>query len=160
MQGGPAILQEMPLGKDSLVGITIEGLFVRNRQGRVLSYIPSLHPCNALCVDGRGDVWIGQEDGLVLWNPSTGRRRTFYTTDGLVNNAVQSIIETSDSTLWVSTANGLSCLTVRPADDGLGVMYLLTLIKTMGLSETSFVRVRFSGLPMVRCIGVALMDSM
>lgn len=118
VQGGPAILQEMPLGKDSLVGITIEGLFVRNRQGRVLSYIPSLHPCNALCVDGRGDVWIGREDGLVLWNPSTGRRRTFYTTDGLVNNAVQSIIETSDSTLWVSTANGLSCLTVRPADDG------------------------------------------
>lgn len=78
----------------------------------------SLHRCNDVCIDHRHRVWIGQEDGLVLWNRDIGEKRTFYTTDGLVNNAIRSLIETSDSTLWIATANGLSCLTVRMDEKG------------------------------------------
>lgn len=115
---GQPILQEIPLGNDSLVGITSEGWFVRNRRTRRLTYIPALHPCNAICVDSRKQVWIGQEDGLVKWNPVTGVRRTFYTTDGLVNNSIRSIIATSDSTLWIATANGLSRLDICLGKDG------------------------------------------
>ena len=60
--------------------------------------------------------WTGRRTGAL---ESFNRQEAYVLYDRwLVNNAVQSIIETSDSTLWVSTANGLSCLTVRPADDG------------------------------------------
>ena len=78
----------------------------------------SLHQCNDVCIDHKHRVWIGQEDGLVLWNRDAGEKRTFYTTDGLVNNAIRSLIETSDSTLWIATANGLSCLTIRTGKEG------------------------------------------
>lgn len=82
------------------------------------SLLSALHRCNDVCVDKKRRVWMGQEDGLVLWNRDKGIRRTFYTADGLVNNAIRSLIATSDSTLWVATANGLSCLTVRMDKEG------------------------------------------
>lgn len=81
-------------------------------------HISPLHPCNDVLIDSEKNIWIGQEDGLVYWNPRTGTKRTFYTTDGLVNNVIRSIIATSDSTLWIATANGLSYLTVHSGRDG------------------------------------------
>lgn len=81
-------------------------------------HISSLHSCNDALVDAKKNIWIGQEDGLVYWNPRTGVKRIFYTTDGLVNNVIRSIIAISDSTLWIATANGLSYLTVHSRRDG------------------------------------------
>ena len=80
--------------------------------------LSSLHQCNDVCIDRNHRVWIGQEDGLVLWNRDTGMRRTFYTADGLVNDAIRSLIATSDSTLWIATAHGLSYLTIRRDKEG------------------------------------------
>lgn len=103
----------VPLGNDSVVGLMRDGWFITDCRTGKRTEMKTMHTCNDICVDSLHNVWIGTEDGLLCWNPSTGRQCRFYTTDGLVNNSVRSIIRASDGALWVSTANGLSCLTVR-----------------------------------------------
>lgn len=121
--GNEDVLQQAAWGTDSVVGITRRGWFIGHKQDKSPVVHASLHSCHALATDGKSRVWIGLEDGLLLWNPSTGRQRMFYTTDGLVNNSVRSLIRTPDGALWISTANGISCLTVRTGADGQDSLY-------------------------------------
>ena len=115
-----AILQTVVAGRDTLVGITRHGWFVSDRRSGKTDFYPSCHPCHAIADAGQGCFWIGLEDGLMLWEAVTGRQRIFYTSDGLVNNSVRSVIRTSDGAVWISTANGISRLTVqRTANDTL-----------------------------------------
>lgn len=115
-----AILQTVVAGRDTLAGITRHGWFISDRQSGKTDFYPSCHPCHAIADAGQGCFWIGLEDGLMLWEAVTGRQRIFYTSDGLVNNSVRSVIRTSDGAVWISTANGISRLTVqRTANDTL-----------------------------------------
>lgn len=66
----------------------------------------------SLLRDSRGWIWGGTPDGLKLWKPSLHKEYTLYTSDGLVNNSVQALLEDCDHAVWVSTSNGLSCITV------------------------------------------------
>jgi ligand-binding sensor domain-containing protein/signal transduction histidine kinase len=57
----------------------------------------------ALFEDRRGQLWVGAQNGLALWN---GRDWKIYTTrDGLSGNAVCAIAEDADGNLWIGTDN-------------------------------------------------------
>lgn len=103
-----AVHQITPLGKDSIAGITRKGWFIYDRKKRKYSYTASSHVCNSIMADRKKHIWIGLEDGLLLWNIDTGQQHTFYTTDGLINNSIRSIIQTEDDAVWVSTSNGIT----------------------------------------------------
>lgn len=67
--------------------------------------------------DSRGWKWSGAWCGLTLHDPETGKERVFYKEDGLSNNAIRSIVEDHERTIWVSTANGIS--RIIPSEDGM-----------------------------------------
>lgn len=102
------VYQITPLGKDSIAGITRKGWFIYDRKKKKYSYTANSHVCNSIMADRKKHIWIGLEDGLLLWNTDTGQQHTFYTTDGLINNSIRSIIQTEDDAVWVSTSNGIT----------------------------------------------------
>ena len=63
---------------------------------------------NALCLDHRGALWVGTQNGLNRFDRNTAEFRTFGERDGLPNNAIEGILEDSAGNLWLSTGNGLS----------------------------------------------------
>lgn len=118
------VLQVVAMGNDTLAGIMRHGWFVCDKQNRKTVSFPTCHPCNAIADAGSGRLWIGLEDGLLLWTAATGEIRIFYTSDGLVNNSVRSIIRTADGTVWVSTANGISRLTEYESAAGMQYLFV------------------------------------
>lgn len=107
-EGDSTVYQLAPLGKDSLAGITRKGWFIYDLKKKKYSFKSSPHVCNSIIADRQKRIWIGLEDGLLLWNTDTGQQYTFYTTDGLINNSIRSIIQTEDDAIWLSTSNGLT----------------------------------------------------
>ncbi|MDP4271833.1 MAG: two-component regulator propeller domain-containing protein, partial [Bacteroidota bacterium] len=67
---------------------------------------------NCICRDRYGRVWIGSQDGLYVWIPASDRVYTLYTDDGLVNNCVKGIQEDHQGRIWVTTAEGISSISV------------------------------------------------
>ncbi len=57
--------------------------------------------------DALGNIWIGTVGGLNLFEKKTGLFRTFYTSDGLPDNAILTIVADSGNHLWMGTAKGL-----------------------------------------------------
>lgn len=105
------IYQLVPYGEDCLAGIERKRWFIYNHKKKEYHFNSTSHTCNSIMADSRKQLWIGLEDGLLLWNPNTGQQKTFYTTDGLVNNSIRSIIQTDNNTIWVSTSNGITRIT-------------------------------------------------
>ena len=58
-------------------------------------------------------VWIASEQGLIAYNEQTHKHKIFDERSGLSNSFVYSVIAQDDSTLWVSTNNGLHRVKVR-----------------------------------------------
>lgn len=52
--------------------------------------------------------WIATEQGLVVRDTLTGKMDVFDETSGIANSYIYAILPEDDSTLWVSTNNGLS----------------------------------------------------
>jgi signal transduction histidine kinase/ligand-binding sensor domain-containing protein/DNA-binding response OmpR family regulator len=71
---------------------------------------------NAIYRDSRGWIWVGTRDGLSRLDPATGKFRNFSTRDGLPDNTVLTILEDRSHRLWMSTSNGLSCLSIGARD--------------------------------------------
>ncbi len=65
-----------------------------------------------LYLDSRKKLWAGTREGLDVLNPDGKTFQTFSTEEGLPDNAVRYIAEDSLHRLWISTANGLSRITV------------------------------------------------
>ncbi|GGH30306.1 helix-turn-helix domain-containing protein [Sphingobacterium alkalisoli] len=68
-------------------------------------------------VDSRGWHWTGTEDGLRLFIPTTNSEKVFYTTDGLINNYIHSILEDHNRTIWVTTSYGISHIKIDLEDE-------------------------------------------
>ena len=67
----------------------------------------------ALCHDSRDILWMGHYDGLSAWDLKTDSLWIFTTCErGICNNLVKSIQEDSRGNIWVSTAGGISCISV------------------------------------------------
>lgn len=73
--------------------------------------------------DNQKHIWIGLEDGLLVWNTATGQQHTLYTTDGLINNSIRSITRTEDNAIWLSTSNGLTRISVTREQESLSYSF-------------------------------------
>ena len=69
-------------------------------------------------VDSRGYLWECTTDGLRLTR--NGKVSMVYSEDGLSNDCVCAIVEDKEHCMWVSTANGISCIEVKK-DGGLKI---------------------------------------
>ncbi|HXD76974.1 MAG TPA: two-component regulator propeller domain-containing protein [Puia sp.] len=70
-----------------------------------------------LFLDSRDNVWVATRDGLNLFLPEKNSFQSFTTENGLPDNTIRSIVEDRQHALWVSTANGLSRITVTTPRD-------------------------------------------
>lgn len=69
-------------------------------------------------VDRQGRLWLSASgDGLVQVEPGDGEAEpkfhVFNTSNGLVNNLVQSVVDTPDGNLWISTQRGVTAWNAR-----------------------------------------------
>lgn len=69
-------------------------------------------------VDRQGRLWLSASgDGLVQVDPGDGETEpkfhVFNTFNGLVNNLVQSVVDTPDGNLWISTQQGVTAWNAR-----------------------------------------------
>ncbi len=67
---------------------------------------------NAIYPDSRGWIWIATREGLNLYDPVSGRFRAFTTEEGLPINTVLTLLEDHQHRIWMSTPDGISCLTI------------------------------------------------
>jgi len=91
--------------------------FIERNTGAIRHFIPddaklSTNNVTWLFLDSRMRLWAGTREGLSVLNPDGKTFQTFNTDDGLPDNVVRCIAEDSLHRLWISTANGLSRITV------------------------------------------------
>lgn len=73
---------------------------------------------NVVFEDSRQRLWAGgDENGLYLINPRTGRFNRYTTEDGLPDNSIQGILEDGSGHLWVSSRLGLTKVRLFPSQD-------------------------------------------
>ncbi|MBC8052664.1 MAG: response regulator [Sphingobacteriaceae bacterium] len=66
-----------------------------------------------LLVDSKGRVWVGTVNaGLLLFNPSTGKYKSFFQKEAMAND-VHKIFEFSDGIIWVANKAGLDKVDIR-----------------------------------------------
>ncbi|MEO8237815.1 MAG: two-component regulator propeller domain-containing protein [Flavobacterium sp.] len=68
--------------------------------------------------DKRGLIWLGNNEGLIIWNQKKDTLYYLNDQNGLCDNAIKGITEDNLNNIWVTTSNGLSILTVTPASNG------------------------------------------
>lgn len=111
-----------------LIGTRNDGMYFYDSNKQVLrSYKnnpnnihPDEIPDNYVCCIVRsstGSIWIGTiGGGISLFNPETGKFKTYGTKDNLLNNNVFSIAEDDDKNLWMSTISGISKLNPKTGE--------------------------------------------
>ncbi|HZE86108.1 MAG TPA: two-component regulator propeller domain-containing protein, partial [Puia sp.] len=80
----------------------------------------SNHPTTSLSIDNtfgimedsRGLIWVATREGLDLFDPVGGLFRTFRKENGLPDNTILDILEDNNHSLWLSTHDGLSNVSV------------------------------------------------
>lgn len=86
--------------------------FVKNR--RAFSVYKRGAEIHDLLIDRKGRLWMTVPgEGLVLMEDKDGRGdvafHVFDNSKGMANNMAQSVVDTPDGNLWVSTQQGVSC---------------------------------------------------
>jgi ligand-binding sensor domain-containing protein/signal transduction histidine kinase/DNA-binding response OmpR family regulator len=70
----------------------------------------SSNTVKVLCNNRQGNVWLGTNRGLNLFNPETGEFKVYLHSNSdtatLINNRILSLLEDSDGKLWVGTEGG------------------------------------------------------
>ena len=62
-----------------------------------------------ICIGDNDDLWLALLGGGVCnFNPGTGEKRFFTTSDGLSSNITYSLLKDKDGNIWVSTNAGIS----------------------------------------------------
>ncbi len=123
--GHPSVTQLIPFNDHTVLGRAESGLFLFDHQRRKLVPFPDyvshkdIHMYNCLLRDSRNLIWIGTSDGLVVWNPVRKTVQRLFVEDGMANNTVKGLIEDRSGRIWISTSEGVSCLTVERKDQRL-----------------------------------------
>jgi ligand-binding sensor domain-containing protein/signal transduction histidine kinase len=97
---------------------TAYGLSVLQKaSGRFVNYLRetnhlSDNNINNLWIDSTGLIWVACRLGLNVLMPGTDTFRVFLKKDGLPDNATLNILHDGQGHLWVTTADGLSKITV------------------------------------------------
>ncbi len=94
---------------------TQEGLQVIDPRTSSVSSIPAVAAIGkeivSVVVDPDGSVWLATDGGGVyVYQPRTGKLRSFTTKEGLPDNRVRSLYRDSHGTLWAATAAGVAQL--------------------------------------------------
>lgn len=99
---------------DGVDQLKTDGNFVHYKyeEGNVNSLINNV--VYDLMEDSYGFIWIATRDGLSRLNPATRQFRNFDVKDGLAEKSTLKIVEDQQRNLWVSTANGLFNVIVKP----------------------------------------------
>jgi len=63
--------------------------------------------------DSRGLLWVASRQGLTMIDPKSDYTKIFRTEDGLPRDIMNCILEDEYHSIWVSTSNGLSQITVN-----------------------------------------------
>lgn len=71
-----------------------------------------------MLVDSRGLTWLGNADGLRVYDRNFRLTATLTLTDGLSDNTVRALTEDLNGDIWLTGNNGLSHVTVRHGDRG------------------------------------------
>lgn len=61
-------------------------------------------------VDKKGNTWQATQDGLLLIEAHSKKKRIYRTEDGLVNNYVHALVEDKQGYIWATTSYGISRL--------------------------------------------------
>lgn len=72
------------------------------------------HNIRHLCIEG-DMLWIGSDNGLILYDPKGKKISQWTSADGLPNDVVYAVVQDGNNKLWLSTNNGLSCFDPRSA---------------------------------------------
>ncbi len=62
----------------------------------------------SVCENEPGEIWIGTNNGLFLYNARDGKLKRYHTSDGLSNNVVYSVYHDRKGKIWCSTNVGIS----------------------------------------------------
>ncbi|MVN90540.1 helix-turn-helix domain-containing protein [Mucilaginibacter aquatilis] len=103
-----SIKQVIVVKPNLLAGIYNGGFFVYDIKDSKITLKQGDKDYNAIAVDARNQLWLASQDGLQLWNNSLKKTHTFYTSNGLINNFIQSVTQTPDGAMWVGTSGGLT----------------------------------------------------
>ncbi len=141
-----SVFQLVPFGKKALLGLSTKGLFQYDLQTGKISFPSSgskpffVHPnrqYNCLLADSRGRIWFGTQDGLNVYDPKRNTSRIFHREDGLSGNAIKGIAEEASGVIWVTTSNGISCISTVETD-GTESFFFNTFDRNQGVSDKEF----------------------
>ncbi len=66
---------------------------------------------NAVVIDGKGKVWVGNENGLSSFDPSTKSSKVFGSGSGFINDGINALMLDETGYLWIGTnSNGIYTL--------------------------------------------------
>jgi signal transduction histidine kinase/ligand-binding sensor domain-containing protein/DNA-binding response OmpR family regulator len=65
---------------------------------------------NCMAETSSGMIWFGTDQGVFRFDPASANTVNFTMVDGLVSNAITSIVEDSEKTLWFGSKAGVSSL--------------------------------------------------
>ncbi len=69
------------------------------------------YPVRCLLRSSSGEIWLLTDgEGLIRFNPESGKSRIYTTADGLVSNSINSVAEDSNGHIWFNTEKELYCL--------------------------------------------------
>ncbi len=98
---------------------TTKGLYILNISKNSFTLIPlstdKKEPMISSCkIDSHGNIWVGTAGkGLFILHP-TGKKTQLHLNEGLPNLQIYALIfNQSESECWVSTNNGLSCISTK-----------------------------------------------
>ena len=76
----------------------------------------------AKCIlsDSRGLVWIGTNQGLIVYDGKSSRIWRLTKANNLSHQGIKSLIEDKKGDIWVATNNGLTQISVSKSEDGWG----------------------------------------
>lgn len=116
------INQILPFGKDSLLLASNQGVMVFNKKARTYSFLQSdsLSPLKIniqrLCIlpERPYELWIGTEGrGVIKYDMSTNKWQQYTQANGLSSNSICGLQYDRQGRLWISTENGLNCLSPK-----------------------------------------------
>ena len=114
-------LNQVLSGKEGLVWVaTSEGLLKidpRSGSREWVNLIPG-RTVNVMRIlqDKKGRLWLGTVlDGIVIYDPASGKKQTVDQSNGLSNNIVVSLLEDKDGDIWAGTFYGLTVLSPEGA---------------------------------------------
>lgn len=95
---------------EMMVG-TQDGAYLINAKHEVSPLkLPQLAGSSILCMaKSAGTILFGTSDnGVLVWNPKTGKTRTINTHDGLASDHIYSMLADDQGIIWVGTGKGIN----------------------------------------------------